>query len=1110
MQKIFSFRITPIAHLANAAGWFKYSAIIFKKTAAVFMAMLLMFSAAMVNAQTTSITITCTGIDGSFRSGSTNGDIKNDGNLINLNSTASGSRGWATFDLTVIPDGSIIESAKVNFTTYSSGSSPNSNEIHGFTADPSTLSSADLYNAIGPAGLNVISAPSPWSTTTNSKTFNANGVSFLQSNIKSNKVNVGFVKSGAGNANYNVSGYPGTDGAKPALIITYNLPSVPPPCAMLIFPSAGKNTLVPVTGGLSWLTAATATAYDVYLGPSPTPGLVAALSGPATSYTFNPVLTPNTTYYYKIVPKNIAGDAIDCVVQSFTTSPMPAYCLPPPSDCSKEEVIVNVTFAGINNTSSVCSNSGYTDYSGYVAAPVIPVLQTLPVSVKIGGSSNNYVGVWIDFDASGTFDANEFTDLGNGTNTVITANVNIPGNAAIGYTKMRVRLRFDAALAPGDACNPYLTDNYGETEDYTINISSCLLPVINNLSGDTVICKGGTAKFFIKDGALNNGTKWQWYTGICGGTAAGMGDTLNVKPDTSTTYYLRGEGGCVTPVVCKTVTVTVNEIPFPPTITPVTPICINSVQALEVPGSLPPGPGYTTVVSEPLAIQVPDNISTGATTSLAVSVPFGAFATSMSVKLNLTHTFPGDMIINLKAPNGKILNLYKYNTALFGDNPVSDAGWYDAEINSTDTTTFGYVPSPYRYGITNPKGPYRPDAINYDIIINNTKLDVQNPVGYISNAASFADLYSQLSGNWTLAMADGGPNDLGLLKNWSITINYVIPKGYPAIWSPASSLYTDEDATVPYDGVTPLFKVYAKPALTTTYTATSVNGPCVSASSTNVTVTVNNPISDVTNPADITVCESLNAVFETSAKGTDPVFQWLVNTGDGIYSAINDGANYDGTHTDSLTVKKIPFAWNGYKYRCKVSSQVPCATFDTTAAAVLSVNPTPVVTLMAAPSAKLLPGFSTVLTAGSVPAATSYTWFKNDVTVAGASSASLNVSVDLLGNYTARVTDIYGCINTSAPLAVTDSVSARLFVFPNPAVNGIFQVRYHSALGNVLPRTIMMYNASGQLVYNKKYIVTKSYDKMEVNMHSMNRGVYIINLLDANGKRLAVGKIMVQ
>ncbi len=90
---------------------------------------------------------------------------------------------------------------------------------------------------------------------------------------------------------------------------------------------------------------------------------------------------------------------------------------------------------------------------------------------------------------------------------------------------------------------------------------SCTEPDVPTISASpTSVCSGGTSTLTIT-GNLNDATDWQVYTTSCGGDNIGYtsGSTIDVNPVTTTTYYIRGEGGCTTPASCETVTVTVTS-----------------------------------------------------------------------------------------------------------------------------------------------------------------------------------------------------------------------------------------------------------------------------------------------------------------------------------------------------------------------------------------------------------------------------------------------------------------------------------------------------------------------------------------------------------------------
>ncbi len=75
------------------------------------------------------------------------------------------------------------------------------------------------------------------------------------------------------------------------------------PGQVTVFSPAQGASGVSVTTALTWGSVPGATSYDVYIGTSLTPPLVANTTG--TSY--SPVLSPNTTYYWQVAARNVYG-----------------------------------------------------------------------------------------------------------------------------------------------------------------------------------------------------------------------------------------------------------------------------------------------------------------------------------------------------------------------------------------------------------------------------------------------------------------------------------------------------------------------------------------------------------------------------------------------------------------------------------------------------------------------------------------------------------------------------------------------------------------------------------------------------------------------------------
>lgn len=87
----------------------------------------------------------------------------------------------------------------------------------------------------------------------------------------------------------------------------------PPACADEPFPADGSEG-IKTKPHLTWQSA-DAIGFDVYLGPTINPPLVHTV----TEREYQPELLPNTTYFWKIIARNQAGQAENCPLWSFST-----------------------------------------------------------------------------------------------------------------------------------------------------------------------------------------------------------------------------------------------------------------------------------------------------------------------------------------------------------------------------------------------------------------------------------------------------------------------------------------------------------------------------------------------------------------------------------------------------------------------------------------------------------------------------------------------------------------------------------------------------------------------------------------------------------------------
>lgn len=396
-------------------------------------------------------------------------------------------------------------------------------------------------------------------------------------------------------------------------------------------------------------------------------------------------------------------------------------------------------------------------------------------------------------------------------------------------------------------------------------------PIISPLPTST--CAGSPVTLSVIGGNLNGAASWRWYTGSCGGTLVGTGNSITVSPGATTTYFVRGEGGCApAPGACATRVVTVNAC------TCVSPesatICEGQIQKLTLSGT--GTPAVTAVSSGAITVSVPDASAVGATSTLAVPLPSGAVITSMSVNFNMTHTWVSDMVINLRAPNGNVLNLVNQRGGS-GDN------FTNTTISSASSTSLATGAAPFT-------GTWAADAAAG-----------VGPTGNASNVNNWAALWTGVvSGNYVLAMRDLVGGDVGTLTSWSITINYTVNP--TATWTgPAGTIFQDPAATVPYVTGTQANSVFVKPTVTSTYTANTIVGGACAGQTINVPVTVN-PLPTVAvspNPggcAPVTLTASGATVYTWS-----PSAGLNATTGSPVVAAPSTNTTYTVTGTSATT-----------------------------------------------------------------------------------------------------------------------------------------------------------------------------------------------------------------
>jgi len=286
-----------------------------------------------------------------------------------------------------------------------------------------------------------------------------------------------------------------------------------------------------------------------YTGYDSGSNLVALIDQPTASYYVNGSITDN------LVPSSAGGTNPICIGSSSTLSKT-GGTLGKNANYYWYTVSCGGTFFA-SGTGPVVTPTTSTTYWVRVEGTcsttacvsntiVVNSLSTNPTSISVSPSSSICSGTAMTYTVNGGSlgigaswqwysGSCGGTSVGNGSTLSIT-----PTTSAIYFVR-----------AEG-SCNTTLC----VSTSVTVNISSTD-PTSVSVSPSTTVCSGTPITFTSTGGSLGVGSKWQWYSGSCGGTAVGTGSPFNITPTISANYYVRAEGPCNT-TNCASASLTIN------------------------------------------------------------------------------------------------------------------------------------------------------------------------------------------------------------------------------------------------------------------------------------------------------------------------------------------------------------------------------------------------------------------------------------------------------------------------------------------------------------------------------------------------------------------------
>jgi len=266
-----------------------------------------------------------------------------------------------------------------------------------------------------------------------------------------------------------------------------------------------------------------------------------------------------------------------------------------------------------------------------------------------------------------------------------------------------------------------------------------------------------------------------------------------------------------------------------PTVTFATPsasICNGDSILLQPQVSINGNGGNTnlTFTSNNPPIDIPDSDPNGISSTIAVSGLSGFATQLVSVTIDsLVHTFDGDLVISLMAPDSSIMILSQSNGS-GGDNYINTV------LSATATNSIVFESAPF--------------------------------TGTFAPQESFDSLTGPNNGNWRLLVSDISGGDIGTLYKWSITFNEPNVLGNYS-YSPTNSLVQSDS-----------LNYLAFPSVSQVYSLTVTDARSCSASASFSVNVIQRPQINIGN--DTIICEGTTLVLDAGSGFVS--YQW--STGD--------------------------------------------------------------------------------------------------------------------------------------------------------------------------------------------------------------------------------------